>query len=147
MADEEALDVGASRPLPLEELDYRFSRSSGPGGSHANTSATRVELVFDLDASPTLTSAERERARTRLASRLDAAGRLRVVAQDERSQTRNRELATRRLAALLRWALERPPAPRRSTRPSRAARERRLQEKRQAGAVKRLRRPPDADEG
>ena len=81
------LDIGASRPLPPSELEYRATRSSGPGGQHVNTSSTRVELTFDLESSPTLTDAERELARRRLRSRLDADGRLRVVAQDERSQS------------------------------------------------------------
>ncbi|HKV69159.1 MAG TPA: peptide chain release factor-like protein, partial [Gaiellales bacterium] len=80
------LDIGASRPLPTAELEFRATRSGGPGGQHVNTSSTRVELVFDLAGSPTLTEAERELARRRLRSRLDAEGRLRVVAQDERSQ-------------------------------------------------------------
>jgi ribosome-associated protein len=137
------LDVGASRPLPDEELEVRFSRSSGPGGSHANTSSTRVEVVFDLGASPTLTDAERDRARRRLRGKLDAAGRLRVVAQDERSQARNRELALNRLAELLRHALAPPPPARRPTRPSAAAQAERLAGKRRTGDAKRLRRPPE----
>lgn len=136
------LDIGASRPLPEEELAVRFSRSGGPGGQHVNTSATRVELVFDIDASPSLTRAEKARIRRRLAGRLDAAGRLRVVAQDERSQARNRALASERLAALLREALAPPPPPRRPTRPTRAATERRLGEKRRAGERKRDRQDP-----
>ena len=140
----EALDVGAGRPLPVEELEVRFSRSSGPGGSHVNTSATRVEVIFDLDASPTLTAAERERARRRLAGRLDSSGRLRVVSQDERSQLRNRQLATERLAEILREALAPPPPKRRRIRPTRAATEERLRQKRLAGEAKRLRRPPPA---
>jgi ribosome-associated protein len=76
------LDIGASRPLPPSELEFRATRSGGPGGQHVNTSSTRVELVFDLAGSPSLTEAERTRARRRLRSRLDGEGRLRVVAQD-----------------------------------------------------------------
>ena len=91
-----------------------------------NTSATRVELVFDLEGSPTLTDAEKARARARLGSRLDADGRLRVVAQDERSQARNRAIARERLQQLLREALAPPPPPRRPTRPTRAATAERL---------------------
>jgi ribosome-associated protein len=141
------LDIGASRPLPPAELEYRATRSSGPGGQHVNTSSTRVELVFDLDASPTLTEAERERARRRLGSRLDAEGRLRVVAQDERSQYRNRRLATERFCELMRAALAPPPPPRRPSRPTRAAKEERLDVKRRDATRKRLRRPPgDADD-
>jgi ribosome-associated protein len=109
-----------------------------------NTSSTRVELVFDLAGSPTLTDAERQRALRRLRSRLDAEGRLRVVAQDERSQTRNRALATRRFTELMRKALAPPAPPRRPTRPSAASTQRRITSKRRAGETKRLRRPPDS---
>jgi ribosome-associated protein len=136
------LDVGASRPLPLSELEFRATRSGGPGGQHVNTSSTRVELVFDLAGSPTLTEAERTRARRRLRTRLDGEGRLRVVAQDERSQRRNRQLATERFCTLMRDALAPPPPPRRPTRPTRAARQERLEDKRRDAARKRLRRPP-----
>jgi ribosome-associated protein len=107
-----------------------------------NTSSTRVEAVFDLMGSPSLTDAERRRAARRLGSRLDAEGTLRVTAQDERSQLRNRELATRRLEHLLREALRPPPPRRRPTRPTRASQEQRLDSKRRTGARKRLRRPP-----
>jgi ribosome-associated protein len=137
------IDVGAARPLDDDELEVRFSRSGGPGGQHVNTSATRVEVVLDLARTPALSDAERSRAMRRLASRLDADGRLRVVAQDTRSQARNRELAVRRLVELLRDALAPPPPPRRPTRPSRAARAARLEGKRRAGEAKRLRRPPE----
>jgi ribosome-associated protein len=136
------LDIGASRPLPLSELEFRATRSGGPGGQHVNTSSTRVELVFDLAGSPTLTEAERARARRRLRSRLDGDGRVRVVAQDERSQHRNRRLATERFCALMRDALAPPPPPRRPTRPTRAATEERLEGKRRDAVRKRMRRPP-----
>jgi ribosome-associated protein len=141
----DALDVGAARPIPRSELEVRFTRSGGPGGQHVNTSATRAELVFDLAGSPSLTAAERRRAASRLGGRLDSQGRLRVVASDERSQLRNRELAERRLVALLRWALQPPPPKRRRTRPTRAATEQRLESKRRTGQRKRLRRPPDPE--
>jgi ribosome-associated protein len=136
------LDIGASRPLPPSELEFRATRSGGPGGQHVNTSSTRVELVFDLAGSPTLNEEERTRARRRLGSRLDAEGRLRVVAQDERSQHRNRRLATERFCALMRDALAPPPPPRRPTRPTKAAAEERLDRKRRDAVRKRLRRPP-----
>jgi len=136
------LDVGAAQPIPLSELRFRFSRSGGPGGQHVNTSSTRVELVFDLLGSPSLTDAERSRAVRRLGSRLEADGTVRVIAQDERSQLRNRELATRRLEELLRDALRPPPPPRRATKPTRSSQEQRLDSKRRAGTRKRLRRPP-----
>jgi ribosome-associated protein len=146
VADGDVLDIGAERPLPASELELRFTRSGGPGGQHVNTSSTRAELVFDVAGSPTLTDDERELALRRLRRRLDGDGRLRVVAQDERSQLRNRELATRRLVEIMRKALAPPAPPRRPTRPTRAAQERRIGEKRRAGEVKRLRRPPPADE-
>jgi ribosome-associated protein len=146
VADGDVLDIGAERPLPVSELELRFTRSGGPGGQHVNTSSTRAELVFDVAGSPTLTDDERELALRRLRRRLDGDGRLRVVAQDERSQLRNRELATRRLVEIMRKALAPPAPPRRTTRPTRAAQERRIGEKRRAGEVKRLRRPPPADE-
>ncbi len=136
------LDIGASRPLPPAELEFRATRSGGPGGQHVNTSSTRVELIFDLAGSPTLTEAERDRARRRLRSRLDAEGRLRVVAQDERSQYRNRRLATERFCELMRAALAPPPPPRRPSRPTRAATEERLESKRRDATRKRMRRPP-----
>jgi ribosome-associated protein len=141
----ETIDVGAGRPVPLHELDLRFSRSGGPGGQHVNTSSTRVEVVWDVAQSPSLSEDERRRLVHRLGARLDASGRLRVVAQDERSQRRNRDLALGRLAELVRAALAPPPPPRRATRPTATARRERLDQKRRAGATKRLRRPP-ADE-
>ena len=146
MADGDVLDIGAERPLPVSELELRFTRSGGPGGQHVNTSSTRAELVFDVAGSATLTDDERELALRRLRRRLDGDGRLRVVAQDERSQRRNRELATRRFVEIMRKALAPPAPPRRPTRPTRAAQERRMGEKRRAGEVKRLRRPPPAEE-
>ncbi len=136
------LDIGASRPLPPAELEFRATRSGGPGGQHVNTSSTRIELIFDLEGSPTLTDPERDRARRRLRSRLDAEGRLRVVAQDERSQYRNRRLATERFCALMRAALAPPPPPRRPSRPTRASTEERLDSKRRDATRKRMRRPP-----
>jgi ribosome-associated protein len=146
VADGDVLDIGARRPLPVSELELRFTRSGGPGGQHVNTSSTRAELVFDVAGSPTLGEDERELALRRLRRRLDGEGRLRVVAQDERSQLRNRELATQRFVELMRKALVPPAPPRKATRPTRAAQERRIGEKRRAGEVKRLRRPPPADE-
>jgi len=140
------LDIGATQPLPESELEFRASRSGGPGGQHVNTSSTRVELVFDLEGSPTLTDAERALARRRLRRRLDADGRVRVVAQDERSQHRNRRLATERFCELMRAALAPPPPPRRPTAPTRAARAERLESKRREGARKRLRRPPQPED-
>ena len=118
--------------LPLAEVQLRFSRSSGPGGQHAQKSETRVEAIFDVEASNALTDTQKRRVLSR------AGPVLRAVAQDERSQSRNRELATERLVAQLREAL-RVPRKRRPTKPTKAAVERRLDEKRRRSQVKRLR--------
>ncbi len=137
MPDDE-LRVTARLSLPLREVELRTSRSSGPGGQHAQKTETRVEAVFDVDASETLTNTQRARVRERLGPVV------RAVAQDERSQARNRALALERLAATLAAAL-RPTRRRRPTRPTAAARERRLAEKRRRAEHKRLRRPPGED--
>ena len=134
--DGDSIRVTRSVVIPLSEIELRFSRSSGPGGQHAQKSETRVEAVFDVDASAALTDAQKRRVVNR------AGPVLRAVAQDERSQLRNRELAVERLTAGLREAL-RVPRKRVATKPSRAARERRLEEKRRRSELKRLRRPPD----
>src|SRR5207302_11477405 len=131
----ESISVTRSVAIPLEEIELRVSRSSGPGGQHAQKSETRVEAVFDVEASAALSPAQKRRV-------VDRAGPvLRAVAQDERSQARNRELALERLTERLREAL-RVPRKRKPTKPSAAARERRLEEKRRRGQTKRLRRPP-----
>jgi len=122
--------------LPLAEVELQVSRSSGPGGQHAQKSETRVVAVFDVEASSALSETQKRRVVAR------AGPVLRVVAQDERSQSRNRELALERLVAALREAL-RVPRKRRPTKPTAASRERRLEGKRLRGEVKRLRRPPD----
>jgi ribosome-associated protein len=129
----ESIRVTRSVVLPLSEVELRFSRSSGPGGQHANTAETRVEARFDVEASSALTAAQRRRVVAK------AGPVLRAVAQDERSQWRNRELAVERIAEQLREALkiERRRVP---TRRTRAAEERRLEAKRRRGATKRLRR-------
>jgi ribosome-associated protein len=133
--ERESIRVTRSVLLPLSEVELRFSRSSGPGGQHANTSATRVEATFDVERSQALTDAQKRRVIAR-------AGRvLRAVAQDERSQLRNRELATERLVDQLREAL-RVQRRRVPTKPTAAARERRLEQKRRRSETKRLRRPP-----
>lgn len=122
--------------IPLAEVTLRASRSSGPGGQHANVTASRVEASFDVLASLTLSEAQRERVLTRIGARVAA------IAQDERSQSRNRELALTRLAERLAGALATPKR-RRATRPTAASRERRLQAKRRATERKRERRPPE----
>ena len=122
--------------IPLEEIEFRYSRSSGPGGQHAQKTETRVEAVFDVAASETLSAAQKDRLHRRVGPVV------RAVAQDERSRTRNRELALERLAAALRAGL-RVERKRRPTKPTAAARELRLEKKKQRGTKKRLRRPPD----
>jgi ribosome-associated protein len=132
----ESIRVTRSVVLPLAEVELQVSRSSGPGGQHAQKSETRVVAVFDVEASNALTVAQKRRVVAK------AGPVLRAVAQDERSQTRNRELALERLVAALREAL-RVERRRKPTRPTAASRERRLEQKRRRGDVKRLRRPPD----
>ncbi|HUJ54512.1 MAG TPA: alternative ribosome rescue aminoacyl-tRNA hydrolase ArfB [Gaiellaceae bacterium] len=134
--DAESIRVTRSVVLPLAEVELQVSRSSGPGGQHAQKSETRVVAVFDVEASAALTEAQKRRVTAR------AGPVLRAVAQDERSRTRNRELALERLVGQLREAL-RVERKRVATKPSAAARERRLQEKKRRGETKRLRRPPD----
>jgi ribosome-associated protein len=132
----ESIRVTRSVVLPLAEVELQVSRSSGPGGQHAQKSETRVVAVFDVEASNALTPTQRRRVIARVGPVL------RAVAQDERSQARNRELAVERLVAALREAL-RVPRKRKPTKPSAAARERRLDAKRRRSQVKRLRRPPE----
>ncbi|MGQ0777557.1 MAG: alternative ribosome rescue aminoacyl-tRNA hydrolase ArfB [Pseudonocardiales bacterium] len=135
-----ALPVNGSVSIPETELRWRFSRASGPGGQGVNTTDSRVELVFDVSASTAFTDQERARVLERLSGRL-VEGVLTVVASEHRAQLRNRDAARLRLAKLLRDALAPDPPPRRPTRPSRAARERRLADKRRRTLTKRLRRP------
>jgi ribosome-associated protein len=132
----ESIRVTRSVVLPLAEVDLQVSRSSGPGGQHAQKSETRVVAVFDVEASSALTDTQKRRVIAR------AGPVLRAVAQDERSQARNRELAVERLVAALQQAL-RVERKRKPTKPTAASRERRLEQKRRRGQVKKLRRPPD----
>jgi ribosome-associated protein len=134
--DSESIRVTRSVTIPRSEVELRFSRSSGPGGQHAQKSDTRVEATFDVEASASLSDAQKRRVVTR------AGPVIRAVAQDERSQWRNRELATERLVESLREAL-RVPRRRRPTKPSKAAVERRLEKKRRRAQTKRLRRNVD----
>jgi ribosome-associated protein len=135
---EDALVVNEELAIPLAEIELRASRSSGPGGQHANVTASRIEAVFDVASSPTLTAEQRRRLQEKLGERVTA------VAQDARGQARNRELALERLRERLAAALVRPKR-RRATRPSRAARERRLEQKRRTSERKRRRRAPPDD--
>jgi ribosome-associated protein len=122
--------------IPLDDVELRASRSSGPGGQHANVTASRIEAVFDVRASAVLSDEQKRRITRRLGPRVTA------IAQDARSQARNRELALERLQAKLAAALRRP-KPRRPTRPGRAAREARLRAKRRRSEVKRRRQRPE----
>jgi ribosome-associated protein len=131
----DALHVSDDLAIPMDEIELRASRSSGPGGQHANVTASRIEAVFDIAGSPTLTDQQRDRLREKLGDRASA------VAQDARSQARNRELALGRLREKLAAGLVRPKR-RRPTKPSRAARERRLEQKRRTSQRKQQRRPP-----
>jgi ribosome-associated protein len=132
------LPIRPGLELPLDEIELRASRSSGPGGQHANVTASRVEASFDVAASRTLTDVQKARIRARLGPVVTAS------AQDTRSQARNRALALERLAARLAKALE-VSRPRTATRPTLASRRRRLDAKRRRGDIKRARRRPDAD--
>jgi ribosome-associated protein len=130
----ESIRVTRSVAIPLDEIELRFSRSSGPGGQHAQKTETRVEALFDVEASSALSDVQKRRVLAR------AGPTIRAVAQDERSQWRNRELAIERLAAALGEAL-RVPRKRVATEPSAAAKERRLEDKRRRARTKRLRGP------
>jgi ribosome-associated protein len=132
----ESIQVTRSVTIPRSEIELRFSRSSGPGGQHAQKSDTRVEATFDVENSAALSEAQKRRVIAK------AGPVLRAIAQDERSQWRNRELATERLVEALREAL-RVPRKRKPTKPGKAAKERRLEAKRRRGQVKRLRRNVD----
>lgn len=129
------LEVNDRITIPGWELWFTASRSSGPGGQHANKSSTRVTLHWSLASTTALTEVQRNRVRLRLARRLDEAGVLQVSAEDERSQLRNKELARERLAALVRGALVLPKH-RHKTRPTRGSVRRRLNDKKQRSQLK-----------
>jgi ribosome-associated protein len=125
--------------IPAAELRWRFSRSGGPGGQNVNTTDSRVELLFDLAGTPSLPLQLRARASRRLEARL-VEGCVVIAASEHRSQWQNRVAAQRRLVALLQEAIKPPPPPRRATKPTRGSVQRRLQAKKQRGAVKQQRR-------
>jgi ribosome-associated protein len=133
---EDPMRVDAGTAIPLAEIELRTSRSSGPGGQHANVTASRVEAIFDVAASPSLSESQRRRIVARAGARVTA------VAQDTRSQARNRELALERLRSRLATAL-RQQRKRRNTRPTRASKERRLEGKKRRADVKQKRKRPD----
>ena len=145
MPDMGFLEVSPDLRVPLAELEFRASRSGGPGGQHVNTSSTRVEVTWDVAGSPALSEEQRQRLLVRLASRLDGTGRIRLVSSSTRSQLRNREDVTERLREVVAQALLVPKA-RKRTRTPRAAKAARLENKRRRAATKRDRRPPRGEE-
>ena len=138
--DDERLFINDQVSIPRSELRFRFSRSSGPGGQHAQKTSTRVELLFDVAHSPSLSESQRAQVLRRLQGYVDGEGVLRLVAQSERSQRRNREEVIARFQRLMQAALKRRKR-RRPSRPSAAAQERRLRAKRRRSEIKKLRRP------
>lgn len=136
MSTENDIVINDDVTIPSWELTFSFSPSGGPGGQHANRAATRVTLFFDVANSPSLTEAQRRRILKCLDSRIDQEGILQLAAQDSRSQHRNRQLVLERFQEVMARALKKPKR-RRPTRPSAAANERRLQEKKQRGRRKR----------
>lgn len=142
MDDPSVLPINGRLAIPRSELRYTASRSGGPGGQHVNTSSTRIELWWDVAGSPSLTDDQRQRLLTRLASRLDGSGRLRLVSAAHRSQLQNREAATDRFREIVAEALVVPKV-RRATRPTRSSREARLKQKKERGALKRERQRRD----
>jgi ribosome-associated protein len=141
--DPKGLLISEGIVIPPGELRWRFDTSGGPGGQHANRSATRVELSLDVAASLALTDEQKERVLRHIGRRAASGGVVRVTVDETRSQHRNRELAAERMAALLRRAMERPRR-RRRTKPTAGSREVRLQAKARRAQTKRLRRsPPD----
>lgn len=139
MTDDALLEIDESLTLPRAELTYRATRSGGPGGQHVNTSSTRVELTWNVDASPSLSEAQRARIREKLANRISGDGVLLLAASEHRSQHQNREAVTERFVELVRRSLIVPKA-RKKSRASRAAREARLHAKRRRSELKRSRR-------
>ncbi|HZA59735.1 MAG TPA: alternative ribosome rescue aminoacyl-tRNA hydrolase ArfB [Solirubrobacterales bacterium] len=135
MTPPDPLPIGDGAAISLEEIELRASRSSGPGGQHANVTSSRIEAVFDVASAPSLTEAQRRRLQEKLGDRVTA------VSQDARSQARNRELAIERLQSKLREGLSRPKK-RRPTKPSRGAKERRMEQKRRTSQRKAERRQP-----
>jgi ribosome-associated protein len=144
MAKEGLIPVTKSVSIPRAELSYRATRAGGAGGQHVNTSSTRIELLWNLTATQALDEVARARVATKLASRLDGEGNLRVVSSARRSQVQNREAAEARLAELVRGALA-VPRRRKATKPTRASKEARIGEKKKRSETKRQRRSESFD--
>jgi ribosome-associated protein len=138
------LRITESVSVPRAELDYRASRSGGPGGQHVNTSSTRIELIWDAAGSPSLSEEQRARVLEKLGNRINAEGQLLLAESGSRSQLQNREKVTERFVQLLAEALH-VPRPRRKTKPPKSEREKRLKEKKQRSEVKRMRGPVSLD--
>jgi ribosome-associated protein len=137
--DDDILRINDQVSIPLAELSFRFSRSSGPGGQHVQKSSTRVELLFDAANSPSLSDAQRSRVLKRLAGYIDTTGVLHLTSQSERSQLRNREAVVSRFQSMMREVLKRRKR-RRPTRPTAQSRERRLRKKKERSQIKKGRR-------
>ena len=144
MTDVEGLRVNDAVVIPSAELLFKASRSGGPGGQHVNTSSTRIEVLWNPGTSTALDALSRERIIDKLSSRIDGEGNIRVVASDNRSQRQNRIAAEERLAELIRKALV-IPKKRKKTKPSKAAKAKRLDEKKRRGQTKALRRDNNFD--
>ena len=144
MANEDGLALSETIVIPRAELSYRASRAGGAGGQHVNTSSTRIELLWNVWTTQALDEAERERVRTKLASRIDGEGWIRVVSSARRSQSQNKEAAEARLVELVKGALV-VQKRRKPTKPSRGAKEARLSEKKKRGETKRQRRAEGLD--
>lgn len=142
--DDSTISIRDELFIPKSELTFRASRAGGPGGQHVNTSSTRVELVWDVAGSPSVTETQRRRIRSKLANRVSQEGLLQLADASTRSQHRNREAVTERFRELLEEALT-VAKPRKKTKPTRASRERRLQSKKQRSEVKRMRKPVRGD--
>jgi ribosome-associated protein len=143
--EEDTIRIDNKVSIPAAEFDFRFSRSSGPGGQHAQKSSTRVELLFDVANSPSLTDEQRARISKRLSSYLDTDGVLHLVSQSERSQWRNRQEVVERFKELMHQALKRRKK-RKHTRPTAASQERRLQRKKRRSQKKKHRKDVRSDD-
>ena len=139
MNEETTLTINDNLQIPLDELTFRFSKSSGPGGQHVNKAETRVTLLFDIANSPSLTDEQKALLLEKLQNRVDKSGILQLHVQTFRSQSRNRDTAVARLQKLLKKALT-PPKKRKRTKPSKAAKEKRLAEKKRHSQLKEERR-------
>jgi ribosome-associated protein len=141
MSRDDFIRINRYAVIPKSELDFRFSRSGGPGGQHANRKATQVELLFDVSHSSGLSQRQRQQVMKTLGNRIDSEGILHLTASGSRSQHRNREEVVKRFQSLMQHALRKRKR-RKPTKPSRRANERRLEEKRQQSRKKELRKPP-----